>query len=251
MRYVTLGIGILCALLAAIPPAGADTFVRQVMHSDAFTMMGKTQPATDDTITVWFSKDRTAMSGGQMNAILDIKGQKFYVLDHDARSYSAISLPIDLSAMLPADDPNAGMLKQMLEMMAGSTTVTRTDETRKIRSWNARLYKVEIASTFLSIKSDSWATEDVDIDMNVYKAMQQALFSLNPALRGAADELAKIKGLILLEEQTVTSMGTTMTSRRETIEVRTGKPPAGTYSPPAGYEEKPFDPTEAMGHGGR
>ncbi len=41
-------------------------------------------------------------------------------------------------------------------------------------------------------------------------------------------------------------MGNEIKSTEELISVDNAKPPAGIYSPPEGYQEKPFDPMALM-----
>ena len=50
----------------------------------------------------------------------------------------------------------------------------------------------------------------------------------------------------MLEEQSVAVMGSEMKMWEKTLAVRDGAAPAGTYDPPAGYTEKPFNLMEAM-----
>ncbi len=226
--------------------AAADTLLRQVLHTDAFTMMGQSRPASDDTIATWMGKDRAAILSGGTHAVLRGDLSKLFLIDDDSKSYSELTLPIDLTKLLPPDDPNAAMLNQIVQSMKATATVTPTTESRKIGTWNARLYKVDITSEFMKLHSETWATSDVKIDFALYRGAQDALLSLNPGMRDALQEMKKIDGVSVLEDQTVTVMGNEMKMHKETIEVRDAGAPAGTYDAPAGYKLEPFDPLAAM-----
>jgi hypothetical protein len=235
----------LLALVASLP-AAADTCIERASHRDAFTMMGQTQPASDDTVTLWLGADRVAMSGGSTNAIVRLDQSRLYLLDRKAKTYHVLALPIDLAKILDPNDPNAQMVQQMLEMMKSTASVTPTDSTQKIGTWNARLYHAVIRNSMMTFKSEIWATTDVKITYPSYRALDEALLSLNPATKDAAAEFRKIEGLPVLEEQTVAVMGSEMKMWEKTLAVRDGAAPAGTYDPPSGYTEKPFNLMEAM-----
>jgi hypothetical protein len=239
-------IAALALLLAATGVAAGDTLIRQAVHTGAMQVMGQTQPATDDTMTIWLATERAAISGGSTNAVFDFPASKFYVIDHASRTYSTLPIPLDLKALFPADDPQAAGILQMIDTMKLTAKVTPTTESRKIGSWNARLYRVEMTNPYMTMSSQTWATEDVQVDLARYAAMQTALLSLAPQMLEAARELEKVKGITVLEEQSISAMGAQMTIKRETLEIREAKAPEGTYAPPAGYALTPFDPLQGM-----
>jgi hypothetical protein len=237
----------LCLLaLAASLPAAADTCITRATHRDAFTMMGQSQPASDDTATIWLGTDRIAMLGGSTNAIVRLDQSKVYLLNQEAKVYHVLTLPIDLAKLMDPKDPNAQMVQQMLDMMKSTASVTATEERKPIGAWNARLYHAVIQNSMMTFKSEIWATTDVKIAYPSYRALDEALLSLNPATKDAAAEFRKIEGLPVLEEQTVAVMGSEMKMSEKTLAVKDGAAPAGTYDPPAGFTEKPFDMMEAM-----
>jgi len=246
MRVTPWIVGLCLLALAATLPAAADTFIQRATHRDAFTMMGQSQPASDDTVTIWLGADRIAMSGGSTNAIVRLDQSKLYLLDREAQAYHVLPLPIDLAKLMDPNDPNAQMVQQMLEMMKSTASVTPTEERKTIGSWNARLYHAVIQNSMMTFKSEIWATTDVKLTLPTYRALDEALLSLNPATRDAAAEFRKIEGLPVLEEQSVAVMGSEMKMWEKTLAVRDGAAPAGTYDPPAGYTEKPFNLMEAM-----
>ena len=78
----------------------------------------------DDTVTIWLGTDRVAMVGGSTDAIVRLDQSKIYLLDHEAKVYHVLTLPIDLAKLFDPSDPNAQQLQQMMEMMKSTATVT-------------------------------------------------------------------------------------------------------------------------------
>ncbi|MCK4413223.1 MAG: hypothetical protein KAY32_06745 [Candidatus Eisenbacteria sp.] len=234
--------------LALLPgPALGDVLIRQIVHTDLPSAMGETQTAQDDTSTIWLSTDRLAVSGGGADALVRLDLSQFYLINHEDQSYVMLSLPIDLANVLPEDDPSAQMFKQMMQAMQTTITVTPTDQTKEIRSWDARLYQVEMKNNFVTIQMDAWATEDTSVDPKLYWKLYEALFSVNPVTKDAMSSFQKIKGIIVLQEQTVQVMGQETKQRTEVIEIREEKAPREVFRLPKGYEKKTFNPMEAMG----
>jgi hypothetical protein len=242
-----MALGLPLLLLLGSGPAAADHLIRQVVHTDIPAMGGGAQTAHDDTSTIWLSKERLAVTGGGTNALVRLDLSQFYLIDHDDQSYVTFTLPVDLANVLPADDPNAQMLKQMMEVMQTTITVTPTDQTKEIRSWNARLYEIEMKNNFVAIQMSAWATEDAPVDAELYWKLYESLFSVNPVTKDAMSSFRKIKGIIVLQEQTVQVMGQETKQRTEVIEMREADAPRGVFRLPKGYKEKTYNPMEGMG----
>jgi hypothetical protein len=241
-----LWLGILLVTLIAPAGVAADTLIRQVAHTDAFEIMGRSQPASDDTVSIWLGAQRAAIAGGKVNAVFDFPAKKFYLIDHQARTYSELPIPLDLKTLIPADDPNAANFQQMITMLKPTVTVTPTEQRKRIGEWNTRLYQIKITNSFMTINTDSWTTEEAKVDLSAYAAMQGAILSIDPVTAEAASEMAKVKGVSIYESTSMTAMGGEMKMTRQTIELGEKPAPASTYAPPAGYALKPFNPLAGM-----
>jgi hypothetical protein len=241
-----LWLGILFVSLIAPAGVAADTLIRQVAHTDAFQIMGRSQPASDDTVSIWLGAQRAAITGAKLNAVFDFPAKKFYIVDHETRTYSELPIPLDLKTLLPADDPNAANFQQMITMLKPTVKVTPTEQRKRIGEWSTRLYQIQITNSFMTIQTDTWTTEEAKVDLAAYAAMQGAILSIDPVTAEAASEMAKIKGVSVYETTSMTAMGGEMKMSRQTIELRETPAPADTYAPPAGYAPKPFNPLAGM-----
>jgi hypothetical protein len=226
---------VLAALLAA--PALADTVISMKSHTDAVM----NQPASDETTTLWVGKDRLARVGGDTSFIVRADQKKLYIIDAGDKKYSELELPIDLAKYFPPEmQAQIGAMMQQMKMTA---TVTPTDQAKKIGAWNTKLYKLEIKNAMgMTITSDMWVTKDLTIDLSAYKDLTSNLQGLQLGFEDVAKEMAKIDGVSVLTETTMTMMGNTLKSREEVVAAETKAAPAGTYDVPAGLTKETFNP---------
>jgi hypothetical protein len=239
-RCATLGLT--AALLATT--AAADTKILQESHQDAFTVMGHSQPASDVDRVMWMAKDRLRVDEGNSSFIVRLDSSTLFVIDHESRSVSSIQLPVDIGALLPP-----GMAEQMRAMMQFDITVAPTDEFKAVGSWKARRWNMTMSSPMVTISSALWATTELDIDRAAYDELTRQIVSLQPGMEGLVEKLRAVDGFVV-ETQSVTRMSGSsevgVTRSERTVSVDTAQPPAGTYDPPADYEQRPFNLMAAL-----
>jgi hypothetical protein len=238
---------VLCA--AAFRSAGADTLITANKHMDAIPMAQK--PAMDEVQKTWLAKDKIRMDGKDSGVLIRMDKKTMYVLDHAKKKASSVDLPIDFSKLVPPE--MATQMQGMLSAMKMTAKLTPTDETKKVGSWSARRYNLEMSSPMgMKIDMVLWATKDIKIDMALYKDLMVNMQSLNPTMADMAKEFGKIDGVAVITEMTMNMMGNAIKSRDEITSVEEKAAPADTYELPAGYAVEKFDLTKQMGgaHGG-
>jgi hypothetical protein len=234
---------VFAVLLAA--PALADTVISMKSHTDAVM----NQPASDETTTMWVGKDRMARVGGNASFIIRADQKKLYIIDTAAKTYSELDLPIDLAKYFPPE--MQAQIGAMMQQMKMTVKVTPTAEAKKIGAWNTKLYKAEIANAMgMKMDIDMWVTKDIAIDVAAYKGLASSLQGLQLGFEDVAKEMAKIDGISVLTENTMSIMGNTVKSREEIVSAETKPAPAGTYDVPAGLTKETFDPMKAAKKGG-
>src|SRR5262245_25290562 len=97
---------------AASHPAPADLVVTKEKHSDALKMPGHEQPAQDTREVSWIGKDRLRVEEGSKVTLVRADLKKLYLIDTQAKTYSAVDLPFDMKKYVPPE--MAGMLDQMM-----------------------------------------------------------------------------------------------------------------------------------------
>jgi hypothetical protein len=230
---------VLLAILAVALVAGiaaADTKIVQQHHTDAFTMMNKQQPAKDEQNTIWIGDGRLRSDQAKSSFIVRADLKKMYMVNNEAKEYYTIDLPLDMKKLMPP-----GMADQMAQMMKMDAKVTPTEETKKIGEWTARRFDVAISSAMMQMKMQVWASKDLKLDYGKFNTLFENIQLLSPGMDAMVQEMRKIDGYQVASETTMTMMGNNVKMTETTLSVEDGAAPAGTYDPPAGYAEKPFD----------
>ncbi len=220
--------------------ATADIKVVKNTHQDGFSIMGQTQPADDRQQTTWIGDDRMSMDQGNGVTIVRLDLMKLYLIDHDSKTYQVLDLPVDLSKLVPPE------MQPMLAMMQFTVTVTPTDEHKQVGAWNARRYDMVMDGQMFSMKTTMWVTKVQGYDPEAFNSMYVHLNSLQPGMADAVKEMSKIEGLVVEQQGVMTMMGTEVGTSEQAVSIDQMTPPPGTYDPPAGYTEKPFDFMERM-----
>ena len=237
---------VVLALLALWGTVQADTFVKQVTHTDSFKVMGQVQPAEDDTSTMWLAKDKACMIGtDNKSSILRADKGIMYFVDHESKTYA--EMPIedlgDIKKMAGLeDDEEAAQAAEMMQgmvagMMSMEVTVTPTDEKKKIKDWSAKKYIVEVKMPMGSTKSDVWASEDIKIDHDMFYTLSNAFMALMPGFQKAMEEMKKIKGMTVLSVGEAKVMGASVKTTTTLLEHSTKSAPAGIFDVPKDYKK--------------
>jgi len=234
----------LVCVVVAVGVAGADTKIVQQSHQDAFSMMGRSQPAKDDEQVTWIGGDRMRVDQGESSMVVRLDLKKMFFLDHSNKTSSAVDLPFDLKQYLP---PQMG--EQMLQMMKFEVTVTPRDETRTIGDWQTRRYDITMKSAMMTVESTYWVSSDIEIDFTLYHELYQQILAAQPGLAKLGEELKKIDGYPVVQEgvMKMSMMGdTTIGMSTTTTSIEEISPPDGLYDPPSDYADEPFDFAKRM-----
>jgi len=233
-------LAVLFVVLLSAGIVAADLKVVKQTHQDGFTIMGQTQPPEDREQTTWIGKEMMYMDQGGNATVVRVDLMKLYVIDHTTKTYHVLDLPVDLSTLVPPE------MQPMLAMMQFQVTVTPTDEHKQVGEWEARRYDMAMTSQMFSMKSTMWVTKVAGYDPEAFNSMYVHLNSLQPGMADAVKEMIKIDGLVVEQLGVMTMMGSEVGTSEKTISIENIDAPAGTYDPPAGYTEKPFDFMERM-----
>lgn len=249
-----LGLATVVALAFAAAPAWADIYMKQKTHTDAFKVMGRSQPEKDEIMVFWLAegKARTDSQSDNTSVIFLADKKLLYTLDHNKKQYS--EMPLDFDKMFeeaaavvePKDAEEAeamkkmpGFMKNMMKNVMGSMSakVTETGETKTIGNWKCRKYLIDMTLMSGEMRSEAWATEDLKIDYTWAFAMSNAMMASQPGFDKILQEMKKVKGVVVYQTATTKIMGAEVTSTTEVLECSDQSSPAGTYDIPAGYKK--------------
>jgi hypothetical protein len=230
------------AALLAAAPAAADRLVTMKSHTDAMEMMGQKTPAQDENYLYWFGGDAIRHDTGKVSTILRFDRKQMIWINHEDKTYSVIDLPIDFRKLVSPE--MAPMMEQMASMMAGSAKVTPTDKTASFAGFDCKYSRVDVTMSMMSIGMDMCLSDEMPVDYARYKSMVESQAELLPSTQWMKD-LARLQGFPVRTDSATTVMGKSFKSFQELVSTEEKTAPAGTYEPPAGYQEKPFDPMGA------
>ncbi len=224
--------------------AYADIYMKQKQHTDAITMMGQTQPATDVINESWITADKIVMMTEKQKVIMDMDKKSMTMINHETKSI--VDMPMDFSKNMDqkgdmSAEEKTEFQQLMGKMMQIDVKVEETNERKKIGKWNCRKYLQTINMAMGTTNSEIWATEDIKMDKDLYVKYSVGILSQMPGMSqntsAITQELKKIKGVQVYSEQTMTMMGQAMKSSIELIEFKEGKAPSNIFDLPAEYKK--------------
>ncbi len=242
-----VGLALLCGLAFVVAPARADFYMKQKMHTGAFSVMGQSQPEKDEVMVFWMGENmfRTDTESSNSSVLLLPDKKAMYMIDHAKKQYQ--EMPLNLSEMLGEaggeegeEEGRAQAMAMMKGMMGGmKATVTETGETKNIGNWNCRKYLIDMDMGMMGkMKAETWATEDLKIDYTKAFTMSNAMMAGMPGFDKILAEMKKIKGVVVLQTATMNVMGgAEVKSTTELLEAGDKSAPAGHYDLPAGYKK--------------
>ena len=127
IRFVRIAFfAVLACLVIATAQARADVYMKNKTHTDAFTIMGQSQPAKDEIMVFWMgdNKARTDQEGANTSMIFQADKKMLYMVDHNKKQYS--EMPLDFGKMFDGaadeaggDEEDKAQAKAMAGMMKG------------------------------------------------------------------------------------------------------------------------------------
>jgi hypothetical protein len=227
----------------------ADVYIKQKNHTDGFSMMGQSQPAKDEMFVTWMSKDKARMDHGEDSSIIiRLDKNVMYMINHAEMKYVEMEIggknDIFSSALSASDlsGEEQAQAKKMMEgfakMMKPSVSVTPTGERQKIKDWNCQKYNMKMTMMGTTSNYEVWATEDIHIDYELYRNLTFSIMGQTPGIEDMMKEMSKIKGLVVLQQGSMSMMGTDVKSSQELLEVSDVPAPDGAYEVPEGYKKQ-------------
>jgi hypothetical protein len=225
-----------CALV--VPASASDTKITKRKITDTITVKGMERPLEIQNEVTWLGKERLRVDMGVWTTIVRADTKKLYQINHDARSYSVVDLPVDLKKYMTPEQT-----KKAEDTAAKVTiSVTPTTETKRIKDWTATKYTMTMTVPKRGTFTEQiWAASDVGFDTAAWFQLLSARMTLQPVGALMAAEQAKIVGYPLSIERTQTIGRNALTGRDEVLSIECLEAPEGTFEVPKDYTEKPYD----------
>lgn len=241
--------GLLFAVLLVFAgfQAWADDYLKIRHRSEAYEVMGQKQPASEDIVETWLSKDMARMDTGSNSSVI-LRGDKqvIYALDHKQKTYTEIPMSMgqamsDMLDEMGGTEEQAQMMAQMMgAMMKIKARVVDTGQTQKVGQWSCRVYEMTLEMPMGDTVSEVCATEDIGVDMGLYHQVAHAMMAGQQGFQEMLQEMEKIKGVSVQTVSTANVMGASLKTTEELLEHKKATAPAGSFDIPAGYAKQQF-----------
>ncbi|MEI6613884.1 MAG: DUF4412 domain-containing protein [Chrysiogenales bacterium] len=212
--------------------ASADVYIKSSVHTDAFAMMGKNQPAKDEVMEQWLGNNQLVNITGDKIMIMDMNKNVMFIVNPKEKSYVETTLPLDMSKLVPKE------MAPMLAMMKVTVKVTPNGQIRKISNWNCNGYDVDMSMSMMQMKMNVWATTDVPFDWKIFAKMYANVSKMSFMDDASIAEFMKINGHQVASEMTMNVMGANMKVTTQVLEITKKDAPAGVYTVPPGFSKK-------------
>ncbi|MDZ7831322.1 MAG: hypothetical protein U5L07_06190 [Desulfobacterales bacterium] len=245
-RLVKTVIFFLIIALGGAQASYADVYLKQEQHTDAVTIMGQKQPATDVVSEIWITSEGIRTDTAAESTIMLLDEEKIILLDHTDNTYQVRPMGMDKmmeqSVKGQSPEEKAAMQGMMKNMMKMDVSVTATGESQTIRGWDCKKYRVTMDTMMGKSVNEIWATKDLNVDQELYDRLNTALMAAMPGmqkgLKKIQAEMKKIKGVQVKTLSTQQIMGKERTTTTELLDYKEAEAPAGHLEIPSGYSEK-------------
>jgi hypothetical protein len=199
-KGLAIGAVLIFSLLLCVLNLHADVYMKQKTHTDAFSVMGQTQPAKDEIIINWMAKDKSRTDNGEKSTtIMRLDKGLLYQIDHKKKTYK--EMPLNVKQMIDENVAEQGedakefaaMAQEMAEAFPESmeVKVTETPEKKKIGNWNSRKYLIDTKMAMGETSSEAWATEELKIDWKNYLMLTNAMMAGRSVFEMMIDKIYK------------------------------------------------------------
>ncbi len=228
------------AILSISSPVMADSFFKQVAHSDAYEMMGQLQPEKNDTTVIWLSDGKACSQTENKTAVIfNAEENTIYTLNLETKEYSVMPLNPATGDAEGAKGDQEAQMRMRAQAMMGSpkVSVTATEESKKIGDWQTKLYDVDISMAMMAMKQKMWVTEDIKIDKSVFHAVCGGMMAKMPGFGEFIEQLNQIEGVPVMTSTSASVMGKNIVTTTELIEYGEKDAPDGIYEIPKDFKK--------------
>jgi len=216
----------------------ADIYMKEVEHTDAYTIGGTQTPASDNKNEYWIKDKKIVFKSDRDKTYLfDLTEKKFLFINDKDKTYVEIMVPPDPSIIF------SDQLAAKYDMYKETGTVIKTDRTQKLQGKTCTGYEVKTWKDSGGIKFSErsamvWATADVPFDLDVYYEMLKCIRALYNRDEALLKNFDQIKGCQMGMDMIIVRQGTEIKITHRIVEITQKKAPEDIFSVPGDYTKK-------------
>ena len=232
---------IIIALFISAAFIYADYYLKEVEHTDAFTVGGVTTPAVDHKNEYWIKDKKMVIATLDWGKtfIFDLTKKRFVFINVKAKTYVEMSVPLDPAKIF------SDQLALKYEMYKETCSLAKTGKTKKIlgktcTGYETKSWKVSAGTKYGEIEAMVWASTDVPFDLDVYYGMVRCIRVLLNRDEVFRKNFEKVKGCLLGVDMTMVRQGrgTKIKATHRIVEIVEKKAPPHIFSIPRDYVKK-------------
>lgn len=247
MKRIFWSFSLCLAFVSLSFQAWADDYLKIRHVNEAYEIMGQKQPASEEIVETWLSKDNARMNIDKNSSVI-LRGdrQAMYILDHGNKTYSEIPMNMAqaMSEMIGEQGGSEEQSQMMTQMMGAmlkiNARVVDTGQKQTANQWTCRVYQMTLEMPMGNTVSEICATEDIGVDMSLYHQLGNAMMAGQQGFQEMIREMEKIKGFPVHTKSTATVMGAAMKSTKELLEYKKMSAPTGSFDIPTDYKKESF-----------
>jgi Domain of unknown function (DUF4412) len=224
-------------LLPATAASGAtDLRLERRRLDQRFGEDAAEEKASRELLEVLFISARSArLDSGTTSAIVRVDDGVFLWIDHDAKAYAELTLPLRMEDLLTDEEQEC--VRHFPQALAiARASVIRTAEHRAIEGWETEKLRIEGQHpSGPQFEQDTWLTKDLPADLEPYHQLVRAQAALSLLWRGWIEQLIAAGGFPVESKATVRDRGSVRVSEKRLEKVEEVEFDASRYLPPAGY----------------
>ncbi|MCP5108384.1 MAG: hypothetical protein GY950_33665 [bacterium] len=241
---------ILTVVMLAASFLCADVYVKNMKRTQAFEIMGRSNPGQVEIEEHWIAKDKFAVINKKANFVIDFDNKKLYIIIPKEKIYYQFPTDIDKEKLQKLLPPK--VFDIIASIKISDVKVNLDAGTKKIANWKCSgselemVFMIPALNIMPKMKIKMWMTNDLPFDFKDYtkglseffRDMILGIVSIDENMKGVMDQLESVGGFQVGSEVTIGIFGTEIKADTQCMEVAEKPAPAGIYSVPDGYTEK-------------
>ncbi|MCP3963341.1 MAG: hypothetical protein GY719_36345 [bacterium] len=217
-----------------VAPSAADLRLERSGLLQWLDSDGKVSSSEERGEVVFVGESAARVDAGTGSAIARTDDGVFLWLDHEAKEYAELPLPLKLEDLLT--DEERTCLKQIPWVLENAeATVRLTDESRVIDGRKTVRLRVEGHLRDLQFERDTWITRDLSVDLGPYFQLIQNFGALSTLSRGWIGDVIAAQGYPVESTATRRARGRSRVAKLRLVAVSEVSPDTSRYLPPVGY----------------
>lgn len=227
-----------CALLVVACstslPCHGDTLLKVKEVEEVEKLLSGAQSTTEGYVQTWLGADLARLDLGATSYVLDLRQDRFIILDHADKRYQIVEIPVDLSSMVR--DEAAFTYENLQARNRPAINVESREPADAVDSWSTELVHWSISAGRAEIEFKQWLSRDLEVDEKLYKALWSNYHALNAFHHQWLTKTLELEG-IPVKIVAKRDDGRHIRQKVQQLEsVTEQEPPPGHYRLPDGYE---------------